>query len=104
MALSLFLYIYVCVSVFVYCLSIFSFTAVHLKRHRGQRDYACDYCEYKTYTKVDKLRHMTIHTGERNQICQYCGKAFAKDSTLREHVRGIHERPCKHICSEVCLE
>ncbi|PSN54348.1 hypothetical protein C0J52_16042 [Blattella germanica] len=67
---------------------------------QASRDYPCDYCEYKAYTKVDKLRHMTIHTGERNQICQYCGKAFAKDSTLREHVRSIHERPFKHICSE----
>ncbi|GFG33559.1 hypothetical protein Cfor_03455 [Coptotermes formosanus] len=73
---------------------------VHMKRHRGQRDYPCDYCEYRAYTKVDKLRHMTIHTGERNQVCQYCGKAFAKDSTLREHVRSIHERPFKHVCSE----
>ncbi|XP_069703058.1 uncharacterized protein [Periplaneta americana] len=73
---------------------------VHIKRHKGQRDYPCDYCEYSAYTKVDKIRHMTIHTGERNQVCQYCGKAFAKDSTLREHVRSIHERPFKHVCSE----
>lgn len=73
---------------------------IHMKRHRGQRDYPCDYCEYRAYTKVDKLRHMTVHTGERNQVCQYCGKAFAKDSTLREHVRSIHERPFKHVCSE----
>lgn len=80
----------------------FCFNAdVHMKRHRGQRDYPCDYCEYRAYTKVDKLRHMTVHTGERNQVCQYCGKAFAKDSTLREHVRSIHERPFKHVCSEV---
>jgi len=74
-----------------------------MKRHRGQRDYPCDYCEYRAYTKVDKLRHMTVHTGERNQVCQYCGKAFAKDSTLREHVRSIHERPFKHVCSEVSM-
>lgn len=74
-----------------------------MKRHRGQRDFPCDYCEYRAYTKVDKLRHMTVHTGERNQVCQYCGKAFAKDSTLREHVRSIHERPFKHVCSEVSI-
>jgi hypothetical protein len=86
----------------VHCFDFhFCNTDVHMKRHRGQRDYPCDYCEYRAYTKVDKLRHMTIHTGERNQVCQYCGKAFAKDSTLREHVRSIHERPFKHVCSEV---
>ncbi|KAJ9576410.1 hypothetical protein L9F63_006722 [Diploptera punctata] len=73
---------------------------LHMKRHRGQRDYACDFCDYKAYTNVDKMRHMTIHTGERNQICQYCGKAFAKDSTLRDHVRSIHEKTLKYICSE----
>ncbi|KAK7790894.1 hypothetical protein R5R35_007940 [Gryllus longicercus] len=73
---------------------------VHMKRHRGQRDFPCDYgCNYRAYTKVDKLRHMTLHTGERCHQCQYCGKAFTKDSTLHEHVKGVHERPNKHICA-----
>ncbi|XP_066995157.2 zinc finger protein 892 [Anabrus simplex] len=72
---------------------------VHMKRHRGQRDFPCDYdCDYRAYTKVDKIRHMTVHTGERNHVCQYCGKSFAKDCTLREHVKCVHERPTKHVC------
>lgn len=74
---------------------------IHMKRHRGQRDFACTYCEYRAFTKIDCIRHMTIHTGERNQVCEYCGKTFAKDSTLREHVRAIHERPQQHICDQV---
>ncbi|XP_034239279.1 zinc finger and SCAN domain-containing protein 20-like [Thrips palmi] len=74
---------------------------LHMKRHRNERDFACPHCEYKAYTKVDLSRHQTIHTGERNKICEFCGKAFAKDSTLRDHVKAIHERKTKHEC-EVC--
>ncbi|XP_071448314.1 zinc finger protein 714-like [Hetaerina americana] len=73
---------------------------VHIKRHRGQRDFPCEFCDYRAYTKIDKTRHMTVHTGERNHVCEYCGKAFAKDSTLREHVRSIHERKDKYVCEE----
>lgn len=74
---------------------------LHMKRHRNERDFACPHCEYKAYTKVDLSRHQTIHTGERNKICEFCGKAFAKDSTLRDHVKAIHERKTKHEC-DVC--
>lgn len=72
-----------------------------MKRHRNERDFACPHCEYKAYTKVDLSRHQTIHTGERNKICEFCGKAFAKDSTLRDHVKAIHERKTKHECDVV---
>lgn len=74
---------------------------LHIKRHRNERDFACPDCDYKAYTKVDLTRHQTIHTGEKNKICEFCGKAFAKDSTLRDHVKAIHERKVKHEC-EVC--
>lgn len=74
---------------------------LHIKRHRNERDFACPHCDYKAYTKVDLTRHQTVHTGERNKICEFCGKAFAKDSTLRDHVKAIHERKVKHEC-EVC--
>ncbi|KAK3912403.1 Zinc finger protein 358 [Frankliniella fusca] len=74
---------------------------LHIKRHRNERDFACPHCDYKAYTKVDLTRHQTIHTGEKNKICEFCGKAFAKDSTLRDHVKAIHERNTKHEC-EIC--
>lgn len=74
---------------------------LHIKRHRNERDFACPHCDYKAYTKVDLTRHQTIHTGEKNKICEFCGKAFAKDSTLRDHVKAIHERNTKHEC-DIC--
>ena len=74
---------------------------LHMKRHRGERDFHCANCDYKAFTKVDLSRHQTIHTGERNKICEYCGKAFAKDSTLRDHVKAIHERKITHEC-DIC--
>lgn len=75
-----------------------------MKRHRGERDYPCSHCDYKAFTKVDLSRHQTIHTGERNKICEFCGKAFAKDSTLRDHVKAIHERKVTHACEIVSKE
>ncbi|XP_063218755.1 zinc finger protein 615-like [Bacillus rossius redtenbacheri] len=73
---------------------------IHMKRHTNQRDFPCDICEYKAFTKTEIKLHMTVHSGEKNSVCHICGKAFTKESSLRKHVRSIHERSTKEHCPQ----
>ncbi|GAB6019041.1 hypothetical protein CHUAL_000669 [Chamberlinius hualienensis] len=71
---------------------------IHVRRHEKQYSYECEYCEYKSVAKVDLLRHIARHTGEKNYSCEYCGKGFITDSSLKDHLKHVHERLIIHHC------
>ncbi|CAK1554411.1 unnamed protein product [Leptosia nina] len=73
----------------------------HMKRdHLEERDYQCQLCAYKCFTKNELRVHMVKHTGERIFECSICHKAYARKKTLREHMR-IHNNDRRFACA-VC--
>ncbi|CAG4958691.1 unnamed protein product [Colias eurytheme] len=61
----------------------------HLKRvHLGERDYQCQMCAYKCFTKNELRVHMVKHNGKFE--CSVCHKSYARKTTLRKHIMRIH--------------
>ncbi|XP_049837532.1 zinc finger protein 37-like isoform X4 [Schistocerca gregaria] len=76
---------------------------IHMKRHRGERDFSCANCDYRTYTKAELERHSTVHsdhTDDRTFVCHHCGKVYAVYKSLQEHIRSVHEQSNMHVCEE----
>ncbi|XP_075989513.1 uncharacterized protein LOC142985306 [Anticarsia gemmatalis] len=73
----------------------------HMKRdHLEERDYQCEMCSYKCFTKNELRVHMVKHNGERIYECSVCKKSYARKKTLKEHMR-IHNNDRRFACA-VC--
>ncbi|CAH0698497.1 unnamed protein product [Spodoptera exigua] len=73
----------------------------HMKRdHLEERDYQCEMCSYKCFTKNELRVHMVKHNGERIFECSVCKKSYARKKTLKEHMR-IHNNDRRFACA-VC--
>lgn len=49
--------------------------------------YACRSCPYTTNNKVHMETHVRKHTGERPFACSQCGRLFSDRCNLRRHER-----------------
>lgn len=69
---------------------------VHIRRHTGEKPFACDECEMRYVRRQDLIVHKRCHTGEKPHVCLTCGKAFSRANQLVRHIR-VHtgERPYK---------
>ncbi|KAG6459155.1 gastrula zinc finger protein XlCGF26.1 [Manduca sexta] len=73
----------------------------HMKRdHLEERDFQCELCSYKCFTKNELRVHMVKHNGERIFECSVCKKSYARKKTLKEHMR-IHNNDRRFACA-VC--
>lgn len=73
----------------------------HMKRdHLEERDFQCETCSYKCFTKNELRVHMIKHNGERIFECSVCKKSYARKKTLKEHMR-IHNNDRRFACA-VC--
>ncbi|KAF9812355.1 hypothetical protein SFRURICE_005466 [Spodoptera frugiperda] len=73
----------------------------HMKRdHLEERDYQCEICTYRCFTKNELRVHMVKHNGERIFECSVCKKSYARKKTLKEHMR-IHNNDRRFACA-VC--
>lgn len=73
----------------------------HMKRdHLEERDFQCEMCSYKCFTKNELRVHMVKHNGERIFECSVCKKSYARKKTLKEHMR-IHNNDRRFACA-VC--
>lgn len=65
---------------------------VHLKRHKGQRDYHCE-CGKTFYTSSALKQHKVVHTGEKKYQCKICERKFSQTSHLSRHFKRDHAKP-----------
>ncbi|XP_052753849.1 zinc finger protein 69 homolog isoform X2 [Galleria mellonella] len=72
----------------------------HIETH-GKRNYECDICHRKFYTKSRIQHHLVLVHGTEKLICDYCSKRFSSRIDIIRHIR-VHtgEKPFKcHIFS-----
>ena len=99
----------------------------HIKRHTGNKDHLCHYCDYKSVdssslsqhikmvhdkerpfvcsicgtsfgTKQKLTIHMNRHTGTKTHLCKYCDFKSVESSGLNRHVRAVHEKEKPFVC------
>lgn len=59
---------------------------LHVKRHKGQRDYKCGVCDFFGYTFTDIRKHIERkHSDVKTLVCDKCGQAFRNETSLIEH-------------------
>lgn len=59
---------------------------LHLKRHKGQKDYKCGVCDFYGYTFTDIRKHIERrHADPHTILCHRCGQAFKSQALLKEH-------------------
>lgn len=75
---------------------------LHCKRHRGVKEFECEFCEDRFCTPAELKRHTRRHTGEKPFKCRHCARSFSDYSTRLKHERThTNERPfaCKECNS-----
>jgi len=67
--------------------------ALHLWREHGQDLglYACDKCDYRSFTLKVMERHKLSHVEEKPFLCPDCGRAVKNDKQLKKHMRVVHK-------------
>ncbi|XP_026314378.1 PR domain zinc finger protein 5-like [Hyposmocoma kahamanoa] len=73
----------------------------HIKHHHlQQKNYLCDKCNAKFFSKRGLADHLTRHNGGEVCSCDVCGRTFTRLRTLKEHLK-LHETDKRFQC-EVC--
>ncbi|XP_013410675.1 zinc finger and BTB domain-containing protein 17 [Lingula anatina] len=61
---------------------------LHVKRHKGQRDYKCGVCDFYGYTFTDIRKHIErkhSQSATMTVACDRCGAPFRTEAALRDH-------------------
>ncbi|KXJ72265.1 hypothetical protein RP20_CCG018468 [Aedes albopictus] len=73
---------------------------VHLRRHNGNSNYPCWYCDTSFYTANELKMHMTVvHLNSAEFLCNECGLAFKNKKSLTLHER-THSEQRSFSCEE----
>lgn len=73
----------------------------HLITHDSQKDFQCNHCSFRCYTKTQLDVHKAKHT--KRHRCDLCAKMFSYKFQLETHVQAVHYNmrpfPCD-ICGK----
>lgn len=73
----------------------------HIKHHHlQQKNYLCDKCNAKFFSKRGLADHLSRHSGGMVCSCDVCGKSFLRMRTLKEHMK-LHDDDKRYQC-EIC--
>lgn len=75
-----------------------------MRRHTGERPFACKYCERRFTDYSTRIKHERTHTNERPFMCSQCGKSFTTSYILKNHMlTHTGERQFKYVYTYVKL-
>ncbi|ALC45746.1 CG18764, partial [Drosophila busckii] len=75
-----------------------SMRKLHIRvKHQGEKPFDCKYCGQSFYTPSARGRHENMHTNERPYACDICGKTFSLSTTLKAHAL-THTKEKPHKC------
>lgn len=60
--------------------------SVHIK----ERNYQCEICGTRFFTKTDQKRHERTHNDVRSFCCSYCESKFKSNDSRRRHMKRQH--------------
>lgn len=63
--------------------------------------YKCNFCHKFLQSKQRRSDHENIHTGNRPYKCKHCSKTFPAKNAIDTHVKAVHKKDFRHVCS-VC--
>ncbi|XP_076351378.1 uncharacterized protein LOC143247350 [Tachypleus tridentatus] len=69
----------------------------HMKKHRNDKHFLCDICNFASIQLKKIIQHRRMHTGEKPHLCPYCTYRSARRDNLRSHVRRMHKRENVYI-------
>jgi len=58
------------------------------------RRFVCELCNKRFNRPSHMQRHSVTHTGLKQHECEHCQKRFTQISSLKYHVRNVHDLPC----------
>ena len=64
---------------------------VHLRLHTEDSLWHCDQCQFKSTSFPNFTKHQLKHTGERPFACSKCNKTFNRASSLKTHLKSLHD-------------
>ncbi|XP_062126962.1 transcription factor Ouib-like isoform X1 [Drosophila sulfurigaster albostrigata] len=75
---------------------------LHMRRHRGEKNFKCEECGSKHYSKYLMRLHIRVkHEGEKPFACKFCDERFHSGSTRIRHERVRHIRDWAFEC-KIC--
>lgn len=66
---------------------------VHMRSvHFKERNYSCNVCGMRFFTKADEKRHGRKHDDVKLFSCSYCKGCFKSKDSWRRHLKRIHDK------------
>lgn len=69
----------------------------HVKSH-SDASYVCTECGKSLASRNGLYVHMKVHRGEKNWQCKFCVKKFVTNGELNSHVSHIHSKEKPYLC------